>query len=315
MEKLSCVIPCYCSEFSIENVVTRLIDTIEKDGRYDYEIICVNDYSKDNTISVLRRLGENSTKIKVLNLSRNFGQHSALMAGFRVAIGDVIVCLDDDGENPPEELFKLIDKLNEGYDLVSAKYESDNRGFIRKIGSKISFSMSRNLIHLPKGIELNSFYVFKKYIRDEIIKYDNAYPFVHGLILRVTRNMANVYLKREGRIAGSSGYSLKKLISLWMNGFTAFSEKPLRIASLVGALFSASGFLFGIYLIIRKLVCPDIAMGYTSLMAMVIFIGGVLLLSLGLIGEYIGRIYISINKAPQYVVKEEINVEENSNSK
>lgn len=314
MKKLSCVIPCYCSEKTIENVVERLVNTIKKDGRYDYEIVCVNDYSKDNTYNVLCEIGRNNPKVKILNFSRNFGQHAALMAGFKIASGDIIVCLDDDGENPPEELFKLIDKLEEGYDLVSAKYSVDNRGFIRKIGSKISFAMSRSLINLPKNIELNSYYVFRSYVKDEIIKYDNAYPFVHGLILRVTRNMANVLIERKERIAGQSGYNIKKLISLWMNGFTAFSEKPLRVASLAGFLFSFTGFLFGVYLIIRKLVDPNVMLGYTSIMAMILFIGGVLLISLGLIGEYIGRIYISLNKAPQYVVKEYVNVEENGSA-
>ena len=309
LEKLSFVIPCYYSEKTIPNVVGRIIKTVENDGRYDYEIVCVNDGSKDGSYAVLKALVQENKKIKALNLSRNYGQHAALMAGFHYVTGDIIVCLDDDGETSPEYMFRLIDKLQEGYDLVSARYKEDNRNCIRKIGSKISFAMARALIHQPKDIELNSYYVFRRYIRDEIIKYDNPYPFVHGLILRVTRNMANVELPREQRIAGNSGYNFRKLFSLWMNGFTAFSEKPLRIVSIVGMLFAVTGFIFLVFIILRKLINPAIAIGYTSTMAVILFIGGVLMIFLGLIGEYIARIYISINKAPQFVVRDACNID------
>lgn len=309
LEKLSFVIPCYYSEKTIANVVGRIIKTVKNDGRYDYEIICVNDGSKDGSYAALKVLVQENKKIKALNLSRNYGQHAALMAGFHFVTGDIVVCLDDDGETSPEYMFRLIDKLQEGYDLVSAKYREDNRNFIRNIGSKVSFAMSRTLIHQPKDIELNSYYVFRRYIRDEIIKYDNPYPFVHGLILRVTRNMANVELPRDQRIDGKSGYNFRKLFSLWMNGFTAFSEKPLRIVSMVGMLFSVTGFIFLVIIILRKMFNPAIAIGYTSTMAVLVFIGGVLMIFLGLIGEYIARIYISINKAPQFVVRDACNID------
>ena len=239
MKKLSFVIPCYCSEKSVGNVVSEVVETVTSDGRYDYEIICINDFSHDNTLEVLKALAKENEKIKIINFSRNFGQHSALMAGFNYVTGDIVVCLDDDGQNPPSEMFKLIDKLEEGYDLVSAKYKQEKRrSLIRKLGTKISFWMSSYFIGKPKDIDLNSYYVFRRYVVDEIIKYKNAYPFVHGLILRITRNMANVEIEHKTREHGKSGYSFKKLLSLWMNGFTAFSEKPLRLASLFGVLCS-----------------------------------------------------------------------------
>ena len=140
--KLSFVIPCYRSAQSVGNVVTRIIDTVQKDGRYDYEIICVNDYSPDNTLDVLRELAAGNRRIKVIALTRNFGQHSALMAGFNHVSGDVVVCMDDDGQNPPEEMFKLIDKLDEGYDLVSARYSNKKHSLFRRFGSKVSMAMS-----------------------------------------------------------------------------------------------------------------------------------------------------------------------------
>jgi undecaprenyl-phosphate 4-deoxy-4-formamido-L-arabinose transferase len=312
MQMLSFIIPCYYSEKTINNVIARIIETVKADGRYEYEIVCVNDGSGDGTYAVLREMASDP-KIKVIDLSRNFGQHSALMAGFHYTEGDILVCMDDDGQNPPEEMFKLIDKLEEGYDLVSAKYSKDKRGFIRKFGTWISCATSWTLLNQPRDIELNSYYVFRRYVRDEIIKYDNSYPYVHGLILRVTRNMANVEIPRGKRMSGESGYSLGKLLSLWMNGVTAFSEKPLRLVAIAGMVFSTLGFLVAIIIIIRKLVNPAIAMGYTSTMAMLLFIGGLIMLSLGLLGEYIGRIYISVNNAPQFVVRDTCNVEKDKN--
>lgn len=307
MKLLSFVIPCYRSEKTVRNVIEQIIQTVEADGRYDYEIICVNDCSPDGTYEVLRQMASNS-KIKVINLSRNFGQHAALMAGFNHVSGDIVVCLDDDGQNPPGEMFKLIDKLDDGYDLVSAKYSEKKHSLFRKFGSKISFAMSSYLVGKPKNIDLNSYYVFRRYIVDEVIKYTNPYPFVHGLILRVTRNMANVEIVHKEREEGSSGYDLKKLVSLWMNGFTAFSEKPLRLASIIGCLCSFIGFAYAIYIIVQKIFNPQILMGYSSIMAAILFFSGIIMLFLGLLGEYIGRMYISINNAPQYAIKETINI-------
>ena len=310
MKKLSFIIPCYCSEKSVGGVIDEIVATVTADGRYDYEIVCINDYSKDNTIEVLRSLAEGNKRIKVLDFSRNFGQHSALMAGFNYATGDIIVCLDDDGQNPPSEMFKLIDKLEEGYDLVSAKYKEKKRSLIRSLGTKLSFWMSSYFIGKPKDIDLNSYYVFRRYVLDEIIKYKNAYPFVHGLILRITRNMANVEITHNAREHGRSGYSLKKLFSLWLNGFTAFSEKPLRIASILGFLCAGAGFIYGIFTIINKLIHPEVLIGYSSIMTAVLMLSGVIMLFLGMIGEYVGRIYISINNAPQFAIKETYNIEE-----
>lgn len=310
MKKISFVIPCYNSETTVQNVVERIIDTVTADGRYQYEIICVNDYSKDGTLAVLKTLSK-KYGVKVITFSRNFGQHSALMAGFHYATGNYIMCLDDDGQTPPEHMFRLIDKLREGYDLVSAKYSEDKRSFVRAVGSKISFLMSRYLIGMPKNIELNSYYVFRRYVRDEIIKYENSYPFVHGLILRVTKNMANIEIPRMEREAGQSGYTFHSLVRLLLNGFTAFSEKPLRLATVTGVLFSFVGFLAALAVVIRKLMNPGMAAGYASTMAVLLFVCGLIMVFLGMLGEYISRIYISLNNAPQYVIRETYNLEDN----
>lgn len=307
--KLSFVIPCYRSAETVGDVIERIEKTVESDGRYEYEIICVNDYSPDNTLEVLKKIASNDKKVKVLSLSRNFGQHSALMAGYNYVTGDYVVCLDDDGQNPPEEMFKLIDKMEEGYDLVSARYRHKKHNLFRRFGSKVSMMMSTYLVGKPKDLDLNSYCVVRRYVIDEVVKYHNAYPFVHGLMLRITRNIANVDIDHKDRSVGSSGYTLAKLLGLWMNGFTAFSEKPLRLASVVGMICALVGFIFGIYVIINKIIHPHIAAGYSSMMAAIMFLCGIIMMLLGLLGEYIGRMYICLNNAPQFAIRERYNIE------
>ncbi|MBR4626818.1 MAG: glycosyltransferase family 2 protein [Ruminococcus sp.] len=308
MEMLSFVIPCYRSALTITNVVDKIIETVTNDGRYDYEIICVNDCSPDNTIDVLNGIADRNEKVIVLDLARNFGQHSAIMAGLNYVSGDIIVCLDDDGQTPPEECFKLVDKINEGYDLVSAKYPKKKESLFRRFGAWTAAKMAEKLINKPKGVEINSYYAVKRFVVDETIKYKNAYPYVQGLELRATRNITAVDVEHRAREIGKSNYTLSKLIALWMSGFTAFSEKPLRIASGTGALCAFGGFIFGVIIIIKKLLNPDVPIGYSSMMAVILFVSGFIMLMLGLIGEYIGKIYICINNAPQYVIRSARNV-------
>lgn len=309
MEKISFVIPCYYSERTVGDVIKRIIKTVCNNGQYDYEIICVNDGSKDGTYAVLRQLSKDNRKIRVIDLSRNFGQHAALMAAFNFVTGDFVVCLDDDGQNPPEEMFAIIDKLEEGYDLVSAKYEKEpNRALMRRLGSQISFAMSHYLINVPKDIELNSYYGMKRFVVDEIIKYKNAYPFVQGLAVRVTRNIANVSMRHDERAAGVSNYSFKNLLKLWLNGFTAFSEKPLRLAAVTGVLCALTGFVAAIVIIIQRLTGHIQSMGYASMMAALLLFSGIIMMFLGLLGEYVGRMYICMNNAPQYAIRETQNI-------
>ena len=310
MKKISFVIPCYYSEKTVDDVIRRIIQTVMSNGKYEYEIVCVNDGSRDGTYAVLRELSKINRKIRVIDLSRNFGQHAALMAAFNYVTGDFVVCLDDDGQNPPEEMFSIIDKLEEGYDLVSAKYEKEKkRSLVRRIGSKVSFAMSRYLINMPKDIELNSYYGMKRFVVDEIIKYKNAYPFVHGLALRVTRNIANVPMRHDERTVGVSNYTFKSLLRLWLNGFTAFSEKPLRLAAITGVLCSLSGIVSAFVIIIQRLTGHIQSMGYASMMAALLLFSGIIMMFLGLLGEYIGRMYICMNNAPQYAIRETQNIE------
>ena len=308
---LSFVIPCYRSEKTIELVIDELKKTVKERPEYDYEIIAVNDNSPDLVYEVLKRLAQKDHKIKIVNLARNMGKHSAVMAGYSYAKGDYIVNLDDDYQSPAYELWKLIELLeNQACDVATAVYYQKKEKFYKRFGSDINLWMTRILLDKPEDIRMENFSAMRKYVCDEIIKYKNPYPYLEGLILRVTKNVSSVPMEQRDRAdENPSGFTLKKSLSLFINGLTAFSVKPLRISSLLGITFAIVGFLFGVSIIIKKIVDPSIAIGYSSIMAIILFSSGLTMLLLGLIGEYLGRIYICINESPQYVIKNTINVE------
>lgn len=305
MKKVSFIIPCYRSGQTLSHVVDEIRNTIEKLENYEWEAILINDCSPDDTWSVIERLHkEDSMRIQGINLAKNFGQHAALMAGFRYAKGDIVVCLDDDGQTPADEVDKLLAQIEAGSDVVYARYEHKQHSAFRNFGSWVNEQMARFLLGKPKELYVSSYFAAKRFVINDIIRYENSYPYVIGLVLRATKNISNVTVQHREREVGTSGYTMKKLLGLWFNGFTAFSIQPLRIATIIGVLCAGAGFLYGIYTIVKRLMIPDVPMGFSSLMAVLVFIGGMIMIMLGLIGEYIGRIYISMNNSPQYVVRE-----------
>ena len=309
MKKVSFVIPCYRSEHTLPHVVTEICEKMKTLDQYEYEIILVNDCSPDDTMGTIRQLCQKCGNIKGIDFARNFGQHSALMAGLRHSGGDYVVCLDDDGQTPADQVDRLLDKLEDGYDAVYAKYEHKHHSAFRNMGSRINERMTRMMLGKPAELYVSSYFAVRRFVVEDMIRYQNSYPYVIGLVLRATKNITNVTVDHRDREEGISGYTLKKLLGLWFNGFTAFSVKPLRIATGIGGVSAAAGFLYGIYTIIKRLINPAVPLGFSSTMAAIVFFGGMIMLMLGLIGEYIGRIYISLNNSPQYVIREEIDPE------
>jgi undecaprenyl-phosphate 4-deoxy-4-formamido-L-arabinose transferase len=270
---------------------------------YSYEIILVNDSSPDGTMDTIRRLCDQDAHIIGIDLARNFGQHAALMAGLRHTTGEFVVCLDDDGQTPANEVGKLIQALEDGYDAVYAKYDHKQHSSFRNLGSKLNERMTRIMLDKPKDLYISSYFAVKQFIVADMIRYDNSYPYVIGLVLRATKKITNVMVSHREREEGNSGYTMKKLLVLWFNGFTSFSVKPLRFATVIGTVSAALGFAYGLYTVLKRLILPDVPMGYSALMSAIVFFGGMIMILLGLIGEYIGRIYISMNNSPQYVIR------------
>ena len=302
--KLSFIIPCYRSENTLPAVIKELESVMAQRSGYDYEIVLTDDCSPDGVWSVIERLAAENKRVKAIQFTKNFGQHSALLAGLSVMEGDAAFFMDDDGQAPLDELFKLVDELEKGYDVVYGTYPEIKQNLFRRFGSWMNKKMAEVLLEWPRDVQATSFFICRKIIVDEILKYDKPYPYIDGLIIRATKRIGRVQVQHRERASGSSGYTFSKLLKLWINGFTAFSVKPLRMASLCGAALALCGFLYLLYILIIKFTDPTVVAGYSSIMATLLLIGGLLMVMLGLIGEYIGRIYICINNSPQYVIRQ-----------
>lgn len=311
MTKLSFVIPCYRSQETISTVVDEIERTVAALGAYDYEIILVNDSSPDDTFSVISALAENDRHITAVDLAKNFGQHAALMCGMRRSSGEIVICLDDDGQTPADEVGKLLEKIEEGYDVVYASYGHKQHSGFRNFGSRVNAKMTEIMLGKPRELSLTSYFAAKRFIIDEMLRYENCFPYVMGLVLRSTKNICNVTVNHRARELGQSGYNLGKLLGLWMNGFTSFSIKPLRLATYFGALTAFAGFIYALVIIIRHFTVGLAPLGWSSTTALLLILGGIILLVLGLIGEYIGRIFMCVNDSPQYVERQVVSGKKN----
>ena len=312
---ISFVIPCYRSEFTIKGVTDEIIATMNLRMEYDYEIICVNDCSPDGVFYTLRDMAAKNKQIKVINFTKNFSKENAIMAGLRKARGEFVVILDDDGQCPVDKTWKLIDVLKdeaESCDVAMARYQEKKESAFKRFGSLVNRKLSEQLIDQPKGLYFENFLAMKESVVKQIITYTNPYPCLQPLMVQATHNFINIEMEERDRADDQKGgFTFLKSFSQMLDCFTNFSVKPLRIATVIGGITAAAGFICGVALIISKLIMgPEMNEGYASLMAVILFVGGMIMMMLGTIGEYIGRMYISINNAPQYVVKEEINFDE-----
>lgn len=306
MMKVSFVIPCYRSEHTVGAVAAEIEETMAALPQYDWELVLVNDCSPDGTFSVIRALAEREPRIIAVDLARNFGQHAALMCGMRHSSGDVVICLDDDGQTPADEAGKLLEKIEEGNDVVYASYEKKKESGFRRFGSNVNRRMTEIMLSKPKELELTSYFAARRFIVDEMLRYEHCYPYVMGLVLRSTRRICNVPVQHRARQTGASGYTLSKLLSLWMNGFTSFSVKPLRMASYAGAVTALLGFIYAIVAVVRFFTVHMAPQGWTTTTVLLLIVGGLILLVLGLVGEYVGRVFMCVNATPQYVEREVI---------
>ena len=306
MYRLSIVIPVYNAEGSVGSLVDAL--RLRIGSLYKLEFVLVNDGSADRSASVCRQLAEQYSEVKFIDLSRNFGEHSAVIAGLNYATGEGVVIMDDDFQNPPEEVCKLVEELRLGYDVVYSFYETKRHHWFRNFGSKLNDVAATLLLEKPADLYLSSFKAVSKFAVGEVIKYRGPYPYIDGLILRSTRRISRVLVRHDARADGKSGYTLRKLVSLYMNMFVNFSVLPLRVASVLGLAVSSLGVLFAFVFSVEKIFYPDTVSGWTSLIVIVLLTSGVQLFGLGMIGEYLGRLFLMSSAQPQFVVRETVNV-------
>lgn len=308
--KVTIAIPCYRSARTLPVVVKRIRETIHSENNYEYQIILVNDCSPDNTFEVIRELCKEDKKIVGVNLTKNWGQAHARFAAIPYIEGDIAVFMDDDGQHPIEKMFELIHKIEEGYDLVSADFEKKQEKWSSRITSKLSSKLYIMMGKRPQGAVSSSYFAINRMCIDNLKKYTSPFPSIFGYLYQIAGKITSIKLKHLKRMSGSSGYTFKKRFILWLNGFVNFSMAPLRLASFLGVTSAFFGMVLGVLIIIRKIIHPEILAGYTSLISIILFVGGIIMLILGLIGEYIGRMYMVLSDQPQYVIREIINADD-----
>jgi undecaprenyl-phosphate 4-deoxy-4-formamido-L-arabinose transferase len=300
---LSFVIPVYNGASSVGRVV-RSIHELHAD--LDIEVVLVNDGSEDGTEQLCGELqAEFPETLTFLHLARNFGEHAAVLAGLNHARGDWVVILDDDGQNPPEEVRKMYEAIRErNWDVVYGRYREKRHGWLRNLGSRFNDRVANIMLRKPARLYLSSFKILNRFTVDEIIRYKGAFPYIDGLILRTTGNIGQIPVEHRERKDSSSGYTLRKLVRLWMNMFLNFSIIPLRFSALLGIFTSAVSLILMVLIVIDKLyINPEMPHGLPTLLVTVTFFAGVQLVILGTIGEYLGRLFMDHSKSPQFVVR------------
>lgn len=300
----SIIIPCYKSAKTIRSVVEMTSKEFDKMNRVPYEFVLVDDFSPDGgeTIRELRAVADDYDFVTVVELAQNAGQHNAVMAGLNYAKGDVLIAMDDDGQTHPSQLPVMFEEFEKGYDIVYGYYQDKKHSAFRNFGSWMNYMAFRVLIGKPKDLKTSSFWIIRKFVRDYAIQYKSHYTHLQGIFLRTTRNIASVPIKHYSRMEGQSGYTFKKLLGLWSN-VMGFSIVPLRVARNLGLFLSLLSLLGAFAVVLKKLLAPTSAVGWYSMMVAICFFSGLIMLFLGLIGEYLGRMYLGMTNNPQFVVR------------
>ena len=310
IRRMSVLIPVYNSEQTVGPLVDAVVEELRP--RYDQlELVLVNDGSVDGSDSVIRQAVERHPSIlRYIRLARNFGEHSAVMCGLHHVTGDCVAIIDDDFQNPPDQIGLLVDRLCEGFDVVYSYYEKKQHHWFRNLGSLFNDWIATRLLAKPPGLYLSSFKVLNRLLIDAVIRYDGPYPYLDGLILQSTTSIGQQLCQHAHRKAGRSNYTLRRLVRLWLNMFTGFSVLPLRLASLLGLAMSAAGFALAVFFLVSWsfggvfFSHEKFPPGWASLIVTVTIFAGLQLCVLGMIGEYLGRVFQTMNRAPQFVVRE-----------
>lgn len=301
----SIIIPVYNAENTIEAVVARIEEVFNKIS--SFEIILIDDYSNDRSWGILKKIRSGNPKTKIIRLIRNFGQHNAILAGLNNCAGKFIITLDDDLQHPPEEIPKLISKINRGYSIVYGSYIPQHGSFIENYLSQIYQKLVHNILEAPDELFFSSFVIYKRETIQNMISIKSSYPFLPAMAIKSAplNKISSIEVAHHKRERGESNYGLIKYLKYSLNLILNYSSLPLVLVALCGFLISAVSILLGIWIVIRKIVDPSYGvMGWNSLMVAICFIGGAILTSMGIIGEYLQRIITETSHGQQYVISE-----------
>lgn len=305
---ISVVIPCYRSAETLPYVVDEIQKAFAERPEHDYQILLVNDGSLDHTFEVISELCEKDIKIIGIDLSRNYGQACARMAALPFVAGECVVSMDDDGQHPAEGIFPLAEKIQEGYDVAYARFTHKKHSLFKRCTSRM-FGWCMEAVGLrPRGIATSSFFAWSRFAVEKLKDYHSPTPSAGAYLMKISTRIANVDMPHRERFAGKSNYTLARMINLAITSLTNFTVVPLRAASIIGMVLAAVGLFSGVIIAIRKILNPVIAMGYTSIMVIILLLGGIILIVQGLLGEYLGRVYMMLSDMPQYTIRETKNV-------
>jgi undecaprenyl-phosphate 4-deoxy-4-formamido-L-arabinose transferase len=301
---LSVVVPVYRSA----DILPRLVEEVgyacaNSTSIEAFELILVSDASPDNSWEIIEQLARDNTFVKGVCLRKNFGQHNATMAGLRLSIGANVVIMDDDLQHSPSEISRIVEALRKGADVCYTKYANRQHAAWKKIGSKFNNWVATRLLEKPKDLYLSSFKGLRREVVLEVVRYGGPFAYIDGLILDITRNIVSIEIEHQARYSGEGGYNLFSSISLWMKMATGFSIVPLRFASMLGLMITFVSFVSLLFVVVARIFNPSLSAGWPSVISTILFLGGVQLACIGIIGEYIGRTYLLVNRKPQYIIR------------
>ena len=301
---ISIIIPVFNSENTIETLVNNITKVLE--DYYQFEVLLINDSSEDDSEKKCKLLVEKYLNVSLFSLSKNVGEHNAIMAGLNKCSGDYAVIMSDDLQHSTSALLELVKygiKEKDNFDVVYTYYNKKQYGFFKNIGSKFNNIVANLLLTKPKHLYLSSFKFINRFLITEIIKHQSPFVYIDGLILGTTNKIGRIEVEHNQRIRGKSGYTLIKMLQLWSNMSTSFSILPLRLSLLMGSTLSCIGFILAIIFFIKRFTDNTFPSGLASIFVAVTIFSGAILISVGLIGEYVGRVLISLNKKPQFVIR------------
>ena len=305
----SIVIPIYNEETNLNELASRLLSTIQtKLDNWEVEILLVNDGSFDSSFSIMKELAEKNSMFKLINLSRNFGHQLAISAGMDLAVGDVCIVMDGDLQDPPETIPELIKRWREGYEIVYAvRNKRNGESWFKLLTAKAFYRILKRITNVEIPVDTGDFRLIDRKVLEVIKKMPEKHRFIRGMVAWSGFKSCPVYYHKEKRFAGTTKFTLGKMVQFSLNSITSFSTYPLKLASTFGLFVSLVGFLYLIYVIYLALFTNKTVEGWASMMVVVLFLGGVQLLSLGIIGEYVGRINEEVKKRPNYIISEKVN--------
>lgn len=304
MKKVSILIPAYNEESTLILLFERLVLLMNNTTNYEWEVLMVNDGSRDNTLILMSQMHEMDNRFNYLDLSRNYGKETALLAGFDYITGDCMVIMDADLQHPPEIIPDMIKYWEEGYDDVYAKRgERNGESYLRKSTSRLFYKLLQKLSSIPIQQDTGDFRLLDKVCINALKSLRESQRYTKGLYSWIGFNKKEIIFDQQERVAGQSKWNYFTLFELAIEGITTFTTKPLRLSSVVGMFVSLGAFIYMIYVFTRALLFGDAVQGYPTLMVVILFLGGVQLLSLGVIGEYLGRIFYETKNRPPYFAR------------